>query len=536
MPRRWQQIGCRFVVGLLILAVIFVQPKPAEAQIVDGSEGYAISCGVFWPTTGEFSTVHFPGTNGWSATYRFTLTQSQIDALRCIGELVEIDFVLNGVEVSREWEDYSISSDLNGAIHDVAASDLSANQTPAVTRIYTNTLQANREYYATVSWFDTPLRPSEGDPAVAVQWVPSRWAASLPELTLCNLYRNITWPGDAWCIFGKTRVFLSRGVFGGLIPFNGIKYYRYTPTSTSVVTGILGQYSEPVTPSNPHLSALPSSSLSRQMFLRGDSAVFAKDTLGNGGWTQETDPGSINKIAVGGGVQLVLNACNAVYARTTIGSSGWVQETPCGGATQIAVSSTGVQMLIDACSAVWAKTGIGYGGWTQEVGCGNATAIAVGGNTQMFIRGDAAVFAKNTIGEGGWVEQVGPGNANAIAADNTGIIAFIRGDAAVFAKRGLYSPWQMQVGPGNAGAIAAGGGVLMFLRGDSAVFAKTNIGIDGGWTQETAPGTANLIDVGDNGRQMIRTGDNAIWAKDGIGYGGWSQQVGGGNANAIAVS
>lgn len=102
----------------------------------------------------------------------------------------------------------------------------------------------------------------------------------------------------------------------------------------------------------PAAATNPPPAPSRQLFLRGDSAVFAKDGLENGGWTQESDPGSIREIAVGGPYQMVLNACNAVYARSDIGRDGWVQETPCGGANKIAISNTGLQMLIDACGAV----------------------------------------------------------------------------------------------------------------------------------------------------------------------------------------
>lgn len=474
-------------------------------------------------------TVHMTG-GIYEATFAFTLTAGELATLRCAGEYLELDFHLEGFYLPTEWDDYWISgTDLPNATHDVAYGDAPGEHTPGVTGIPTSLLVSGRQYFVTLGWDE--LDPY-GLAHVWMGWIPSHWASPVDpyEQVACQVAGNGTHAG--WCVFPNAdeAVYLKTtiGLPNGRPTFHGVQTYQFSPqgfsSSIQPEQGSAGGSPPPPPPS-------------RLLFVRGDSAVFAKDSLGDGGWVQESEPGSINKIAVGGRYQMVLNACNAVYARDTLGMHGWIQQTPCGGASQIAISNTGVQMVIDGCSAVWAKAGISASTpFVQEVGCGNASKIAVGGNTQMFIRGDAAIFAKDWVGSGGWVQEVGPGNANAIAVDNTGLQAFIRGDAAVFAKRGIGDGgWQMQVGPGNAAAISAGGGVLAFIRGDSAVFAKTNISIDGGWTQETAPGTANLIDVGDNGRQMIRTGDNAVWAKDGIGYGGWVQQVGPGNANAIAV-
>jgi CHAP domain len=267
-----------------------------------------------------------------------------------------------------------------------------------------------------------------------------------------------------------------------------------------------------------------------QMFIRGDSSVFATNTFG-GSWTQETDPGNAVAIAAGGSYQMFLRNDGTVFARNSI-SDRWTQETDPGTANLIAASSTGVQMIRTSANDIWAKKSIGYGAWTQVVGPGNAVAIAVGGDTMMFIRGDAAVFAKNYYSTG-WTQETSPGNARTIAASSTGVQMFIRGDNAVFATNSIGGTWTQETASGNAEAIAVGGNTQMFLRGDSAVFATNSIG--GTWTQETNPTAANLIAVTSDGVQIIRTSANDLWAKSTISNGGWIQEVGPGNASAIAA-
>jgi len=298
----------------------------------------------------------------------------------------------------------------------------------------------------------------------------------------------------------------------------------------------LGFYSEtPQAATNSFLVPISSVSGDEQMLVAPDASIYAKNSIGNGGWSQEVSPGNTTQIAVGGGTQMFLRGDSAVFARSAATGGAWIQETDPGSATKIAVSSTGVQMLIAPDSSIYAKNSIGYGGWTQEVGPGNATAIAVGGDTQMFIRGDSAVFAKTGIGNGGWVQETDPGTATKIAVSSTGVQMIIRSDSAIFAKNGIgYGGWNQEVGAGNATAIAVGGNTQMFIRGDSAVFAKSGIG-NGGWVQETDPGNATAIAVSAQGDQMFLRGDSTVFAKNGIGYGGWQQETGSSSAQAIAA-
>ncbi|MCM2417657.1 hypothetical protein [Streptomyces sp. RKAG293] len=287
------------------------------------------------------------------------------------------------------------------------------------------------------------------------------------------------------------------------------------------------QYLQPATAAQ----TIPASNAT-QMLIAADSSIYAKNSVGNGGWTQEVGPGNASAIAVGGNTQMFIRGDSAVFAKSSIGNGGWVQETDPGTANLIAASSTGVQMMRTGDNAIYAKNTIGNGGWTQEAGPGNAAAIAVGGNTQMFIRGDSAVFAKSSIGNGGWVQETDPGNATAIAVSNTGVQMFIRGDGAVFAKNGIGNGgWVQETTPGNAAAIAVGGNTQMFIRGDSAVFTTNTIG--GAWVQETDGGNATAIAAGTNGTQLFKRGDSAVFATDAIGA--WVQETDPATASRIAV-
>lgn len=512
-----------------------------ETSFLNGENTYYNTCGWYWPSKGKFET--YKTNTRYEVTLQFRLTASEKKALNeCVRQnfhenTLEIDFTLHDFYTPAWWDNYQVHTNIPGAVHDTAALDPANHSSPGVTNITISALEIGIDYSVIVAWGDPQVTPMPGGvPRVSIEWMPSHTARDT-EL-YCLPFALL---GPAFCIFGTNgRVFLSGGYYNGPpsnggdgLPFDNNRIYPYPPSQAPFAPSTGGNQGLPTLPQAPVAAPPPPS---RQLFLRGDSAVFGKDGLENGGWVQQTDPGSIKEIAAAGNYQMVLNACNAVYAKTTLGMGGWVQETPCGGANKIAVSITGLQMLIDACGAVWAKYGIGMGGWTQEAGCGNADAIAVGGNNQLFLRGDKAVFGRSGVGTD-WQMQVGSANAVAIAADNTGMFAFARHDGALFAKRNHSGDggWQQQAGPGNTYTIAAGGGVLAFIRGDGAVFAKRDISVDGHWQQQADPGTVNLLSVGNQGRIMIRSTTNAIYAKDNLVDCDWRLQVGDGNAEKIAV-
>ena len=522
----------RFLTALLLATGLLVTTGGDAAQAAPADCSSPAE-----PSSGAIGT--YADSSYQMATFSFELDPVELQNLKCAAPYLEIDFHLEGLFVPWEWDGYVVlQTNLPGALHDVAAGDFTTS-TPGVTRIYTSQMYANVPYKVTIAWQSHSAIPGQ-TPGVWVAWVPSHTAQGWDQESYCAV-APYDWRGEAWCIFPySTAVYYYRqGAIGiNQLDFDGSHIYGFGSWASNQIP--------------PSIQMLPSVSLaydllpylplspSRQLFLRGDSMLFAKDTLINGGWTEESASGSISKIAVGGATQMVLNACNAVFARSNLGIDGWTQETPCGGAQQIAVSSTGLQVLLDANFAVWAKYGVGDGGWIRETDDYSATKIAVGGNTQMLIDPDGAVHAKTWLGYGGWVKEHAPQNpadkATAIAADNTGMQAFIRSDAAVFAKRGVsIGGWQQQVGFGNADAIAAGSGVLLFLRGDGALFAKTDISFDGGWQLQADPHTVTAIAMGNSGRMMIRSNTNAIYAKDNLINGDWHLQVGDGNAIAIAV-
>lgn len=161
-------------------------------------------------------------------------------------------------------------------------------------------------------------------------------------------------------------------------------------------------------------TAVAVSTTGLQMIITSDSQVWAKNSIGYGGWTTEVGPGNATRIAVGGNVQMFLRGDSAVFAQNGIGTT-WTQETASATAEKIAVNDAGQQMMIAADASVWAKSSIGYGGWTTDVGPGNAWAIAAGSGQMLFARGDNALFANSCIGCG-WTQETTSGNTAAIAA------------------------------------------------------------------------------------------------------------------------
>jgi hypothetical protein len=73
---------------------------------------------------------------------------------------------------------------------------------------------------------------------------------------------------------------------------------------------------------------------------------------------------------------MLLDSAGQVWAKNSIGDGGWTRETP-PGHTAIAAGDGGLQLLLDSAGQVWAKNSIGDGGWTRETPPGH-TKIAAG--------------------------------------------------------------------------------------------------------------------------------------------------------------
>ncbi len=229
-----------------------------------------------------------------------------------------------------------------------------------------------------------------------------------------------------------------------------------------------------------------------QMLLDTSGKVWAKDSIGYGGWTGET-PSTEMDIALGdNALQVVLDGAGKVWAKNSIGNGGWTQETA-GDITEIAAGANNQHMILDTAGQVWAKSTIGYGGWTKETGTGIVDISAGSINRQMILDSAGRVWSKIGIGLGGWTQET-----------TGGIIDISAGDA----------------------------GLQMIKDTSGNVWAKKTIGV-GGWTQETTGGV-DKIAAGNGGLQMILDTAGRVWAKENnIAYGGWTQET---DVGAIVIA
>lgn len=231
---------------MLSLSAGFVSSQ-SDAKFGDflDAEGVAYieeqGCGQYWPSKGIFQTTReayeVPSDNplgnrnldNYGAVLTFRLTQAEKDDLLCVGEYLEIDFHLFGLATPAEWDAYTVSTNIPGAVHDTAATDSADQATPGLTYIRVSDLIVNHDYYAGISF--TGLWPNnDGKPRVSFEWVPSRWASTIPEIAFCKEFRIL---GDAMCIFGITRAFLSHGYthqeYGAResLVFDGFRFWEF---------------------------------------------------------------------------------------------------------------------------------------------------------------------------------------------------------------------------------------------------------------------------------------------------------------------
>jgi hypothetical protein len=231
-----------------VLAALIVAPTAAHAGydgfLADSDDHYVTECGRFWPTTDTFHTS--TGGDRFAATWDFTLTQGQLDALKCIeskysAKYLELDFRLFDFAGPNGWDGYQIDgTDLPSAVHDVAWMDSAANATPGLTGIVVDNLHAGHSYYAGISWSGGLQPVSGGKPRVSFQWVPSYWASSLAEKAVCNSHGG----SAGWCVFGKVTAFVSHGLRNTFsVQFSGEQTYQY-PVDLGVYGGHLVQWDD----------------------------------------------------------------------------------------------------------------------------------------------------------------------------------------------------------------------------------------------------------------------------------------------------
>lgn len=224
-----------FALALAVVGSIFVAAAPAAASdfVSSVDQHYVDECGQFWPTRNTFETSVTPG--GYSITWKLKLSQGEVDAGKCLkshyrDDFVEIDLRAFGFVGQNNWDAYWIAgTNLPSAVHDVAQDDTAPNMTPGVTGIAVDLLEAEKDYYVSIAWNNgTGISPDpNAQQRVSFEWVPSRWAVSVPEQYVCGSHWNSA-QDNGWCIFGTTRAYVSHGYRNNVsVPFSGNQSFTY---------------------------------------------------------------------------------------------------------------------------------------------------------------------------------------------------------------------------------------------------------------------------------------------------------------------
>jgi|GEM_PF-2887447 len=191
---RLRRIHILSVLALLAMMCVVTALPPTEASASNTCQT------PWWPHQGAIRSALLNGT--YSVTLEFKLSQAEANNLRCVSELLELDFHLSGFNLPPQWEGYTASSNLPGAVHDTALSDFTV-ATPGLTRIFTNQLVAGANYFAAISW---SASTTSSTPSVSVNWVPSYWAdmRNPLEADLCIMAIQLNLTGyEGYCVFGE---------------------------------------------------------------------------------------------------------------------------------------------------------------------------------------------------------------------------------------------------------------------------------------------------------------------------------------------
>lgn len=183
-------VAVALTVGLAGLAYVAM---PAAAATDCGSGGRT------WPSSGQ---VDMATTPKYQITMSFSLTDAQLCELRK-AEYLEVEYALVNFKTARNWDNYTIETDLPDGRHDVdySGTDDNTNQaTPAVTAVKTASIQAGRRYHVTIAW-NEPLLDVSAPPQVIFRWAPSRWYHKTnPKEAVCYP-AYVKTKNPAWCIF-----------------------------------------------------------------------------------------------------------------------------------------------------------------------------------------------------------------------------------------------------------------------------------------------------------------------------------------------
>ncbi|HSW98417.1 MAG TPA: hypothetical protein VLF71_01120 [Candidatus Saccharimonadales bacterium] len=162
---------------------------------------------VYWPTTGQVTTA-----NGaqHSITLTFKLTQTQLNALQCLGGYLKMDFTTQNAGVS--GDNYTLTTN-TGGVKD--SPPLGSGFTPGITAVGLGSLVAGKLYTVTTTWTGGTAVPT-----FTADWIGAHWAASFFEKSLCQSGQNKG--TQAWCVF-QTGTF-RHSLTGGIVPADGSTY------------------------------------------------------------------------------------------------------------------------------------------------------------------------------------------------------------------------------------------------------------------------------------------------------------------------
>lgn len=196
--------------ALAVLLGLTFQAAPVSAETVE-------QCGnAYSPAYSEVTTERY-GTF-FAVTYEFSLSRQERDTLVCLQDWLEIEAPIAGFDLPDWWDEYTVSTNIPGALHDIDASD--TEPSPAVTAIWTGDLQPDTWYYFTLSW--SAQMSESAVPQVTVRWVPAHWSSTFHPIEGPACGVSVFSGNPAWCIFGTDGqdVDVVQSIYGRVLPFN----------------------------------------------------------------------------------------------------------------------------------------------------------------------------------------------------------------------------------------------------------------------------------------------------------------------------
>lgn len=141
-----------------------------------------------------------------------------------------------------------------------------------------------------------------------------------------------------------------------------------------------------------------------QLWVKGNSLDW-------GGFWPETGQYSALQVAISNdGTQVLKSYDGSVYGRANTANSNWVMEANPGSAAEVAIGN-GVQMLVDGAGQIWQKgPSVDFGGWAAETNPGSAKNIAVVEDGTQLIQDNAdQLWARSTAANSTFVWETSPG-------------------------------------------------------------------------------------------------------------------------------